>query len=135
MIQDKIEIGEKIKVKTMRGREDQIISRLDDGRVILFAATSGHSSQLKPDQDVEGIIVSIKENYIIIDPVIPEEPEIEEIEEIEYEDEAELESVIKDLKKMMKKASGNASLVPKALLQIINHQRFIVQLLKDLRDQ
>lgn len=132
-------VGEKITVQTMLGRGDQIISRLPDGRVALFDQSNIYRDKMAPDQSVDCIIVAVKENYVILDPInepkIIEHEETEEPEEPEhpeYVEEAYVDEITKDLEKMIKKAKKkNAEIVPRALLQIIQLQQLTIKLLKE----
>ena len=112
--QEKLVLGDKITVQTMRGRGDTIIGRLQDGRVVLFDQNSPYFDQLALGQSVECHIINIKENYVILNPI--REPEaIEAIRGIEVE----VDDIIEDLEKLIENVSGNAEVIPRALLKII----------------
>jgi len=118
-------LGQKITVNTIRGREDTIISHLPDGRVVLFDQKSQYFNLLAPSQSVEGHIIHIQKNFIIVNP-ISEPIEIEFIRPPEVE----AEDIIADLEELIKKVSGNAEVIPKALLHIIRLQKLMIKILK-----
>ena len=70
-------LGDRITVHTIRGRGGTVISRLHDGRIILFDQNSQYFDLLAAGQIVECHIVNIKENYVIVSPI--HEPEKIEI--------------------------------------------------------
>jgi len=122
-------LGQKITVNTIRGRGDTIISHLPDGRVVLFDQKSQYFNLLAPNKSVDGHVILIKENFIILNP-ISEPREIEEIELIHLL-EIDVLDIIKDLENLIKKVSGNAEVIPKALLRIIRIQQLIIKILRD----
>jgi len=121
----KLGLGEKITVRTLPGRGGKPIGRLPDGRVILFDQNSPYFSMLAPGQSVEGNVKVISENYVIVSPIRePEETVIVHFPEVDVDD------IVKDLEKMIKKASGNAEVIPKALLRVIQLEQLIIKILK-----
>lgn len=122
--QEKLVLGNKITVETIPGRDDQIIGRLPDGRVILFDQKSPYFNSLTPGKSVECHIIYIQENYIIASPISePEELETVHIPEVYVDD------IIEDLEKLVEDVSGNAEVIPKALLKIIRLDQLIIRIL------
>ncbi|GAH87811.1 unnamed protein product [marine sediment metagenome] len=118
-------LGDRIIVHTIRGRGDTVISRLQDGRIILFDQNSEHWDLLAPGQTVECHVINIKENYIIVSPI----SEPEEIE-ISYIPELEVDVIVEDLEKLIEDVSGNAEIIPRALLRVIRLEQLIIKILK-----
>lgn len=136
----KLVLGEKITVRTEPGREGKAISRLSDGRVILFDQKSPYSDKLAPGQSVEGQVIIISENYVIVKPIrepeiVKAEPAQEEtypdeiIEELEKLTGGNLNKVIEDLDKMIGRVPKNAKTIPRALIHIIRLQQLIIRIL------
>lgn len=124
-VQRKLFLGEKITVNTIRGRGDTIISHLPDGRVVLFDQKSQYFNLLAPSQSVEGHIIHIQENFVIMNPISePKEIEFVHLPEVEVKD------IVAELENLIKKMSGNAEVIPKALLHIIRIQQLIIKILK-----
>jgi len=133
-LQKTLFLGEKITVQTMQGRGDTVIGHLPDGRVVLFDKKSQYFNLLAPGQSVDGHVIYIKENFVIVNPISepvivdpisePEEREIVHIPEIEVDD------IVEDLEKLIEKLSGNAEVIPKALLKIIQLDQLIIKILK-----
>ena len=118
-------LGDRIAVHTIPGRANTVISRLQDGRIILFDQNSPYFEQLAPGQIVECHIVNIKENYVIVSPISkPEEIPISNIPELE------VDVIVEDLEKLIKGVSKNAKVIPKALLRIIRLEQLIIKILK-----
>ena len=59
-------VGDELTVLTKIGRDNRIIGRLSDGRVILFAADSPHNIDV--GDTVVGEIIHVKDTYIILEP-------------------------------------------------------------------
>ena len=118
-------LGDRITVHTIHGRGGTIISRLQDGRIILFDQNSQYFDLLAPGQTVECHIVNVKENYVIVSPI--HEPE--EIE-ISYIPELEIDVIVEELEKLIEDVSGNAEIIPRALLRIIRLEQLIIKILK-----
>lgn len=126
----KLGLGEKITVRTVPGRGGKPIGRLPDGRVILFDQNSPYHDMLAPGQSVEGNVIVISENYVIVDPIRePEEAVIVHYPEEDFP-EIDVDDIVKDLEKMIKKVSGNAEVIPKALLRVIRLEQLIIKILK-----
>ena len=118
-------LGDRITVHTIPGRANTVISRLQDGRIILFDQNSQHFSLLAPGQIVECHVVNVKENYVIVSPISkPEEIPISSIPELEVDD------VVEELEKLIKGVSKNAKVIPRALLRVIRLEHLIIKILK-----
>ena len=130
-----LRLGDKITVHTVPGREGNIIGRLPDGRVILFDQKSQYFDMLAPGQSVESSVIAMSENYIIVEPIRkPEETVIVHYPEEDFP-EVDVDDIVKDLEKMIKKLSkksGNAKVIPKALLHVIRLQQLIIKILRDI---
>jgi len=81
---------------------------------------------IAPGQIVECHIVNVKENYVIVSPI----SEPEEIE-ISYTPELEGDTIVEDLEKLIEDVSGNAKIIPRALLRVIRLEQLIIKILKD----
>jgi hypothetical protein len=68
-----VSLGDELTVLVLKGKGDSIISRLKDGRVILFNRENVLFNELKPGMIVESKVSFIAQNYIIVDPVSPPE--------------------------------------------------------------
>ena len=118
-------LGDRITVHTIRGRGGTIISRLHDGRIILFDQNSQYFDVLAPGQVVDCHVVNVRENYVIVSPI----SEPEEIE-ISYIPELEVDVIVEDLEKLIEDVSGNAEIIPRALLRVIQLEQLIIKILK-----
>ena len=108
----------------MQGRGDQVISRLPSGLVVLFDQKSEYFDLLAPGQEVECHIIYIQENYVIVSPISePVEIEVVHISGVPVDD------VIEDLEKLIEQLSGNAEVIPRALLRIIRLQQSQLKIL------
>lgn len=126
----KLDLGEKLTVRTLPGRGGKPIGRLPDGCVILFDQKSPYFDMLAPGQSVESHVIAMHQNYVIVCPMHePEEAVIVHYPEDEFP-EVDVDDIVKDLEKMIKKVSGNAEVIPKALLRIIRLQQLIIKILK-----
>jgi len=123
---EELGLGDRITVHTFLGRGNTIISRLQDGRIILFDQDSQYWNLLAPGQTIECHIINIKENYVIVSPISkPEEIEIS------YTPELEGDTIVEDLEKLIEDVSGNAKIIPRALLRVIRLEQLIIKILKD----
>ena len=68
---DLVSLGDEMDVLVLKGKGDSIISRLNDGRVILFNRENPIFTDLKPGTIVKGKVSFIAQNYIIVDPFSP----------------------------------------------------------------
>ncbi len=122
-VSEELVLGNKITVRVMAGRGNQVISRLSTGLVVLFDQNSPYFDLLAPGQEVECHIIYIQENYIIVSPI----SEPVEIEIVHIPD--PMEDIIEDLEKLIENVSGNAKVIPKALLRIIRLQQLQLKIL------
>ena len=122
-VSEELGLGNKITVRVMAGRGNQVISRLPTGLVVLFDQNSQYFDSLAPGQEVECHIIYIQENYIIVSPI----SEPVEIEIIHIQD--PMDDIIEDLEKLIENVSGNAKVIPKALLRIIRLQQLQLKIL------
>jgi len=74
-----ISLGEELTVLVLKGKGDSIISRMKDGRVILFNRENVLFNELEPGMTVRAKVSFIAQNYIIVDPVEPPERGVEAI--------------------------------------------------------
>jgi hypothetical protein len=68
---EEVNLGDEMTVFVMKGKGDSIISRLKDGRVILFNRENPIFSDLTPGVVVKSNVSFIAQNYIIVDPISP----------------------------------------------------------------
>ena len=68
---DDVSLGEELNVLVLKGKGDSIISRMSDGRVILFNRENPIFPDLRPGVLVRSKVSFIAQNYIIVDPVAP----------------------------------------------------------------
>ncbi len=123
-VSEKLVLGNKITVRVMAGRADQVISRMPTGLVVLFDQNSPYFDLLAPGQDVECHIIYIQENYVIVSPISePVEIEVVHIPGVAVDD------VIEDLEELIENVSGNAKVIPTALLRIIRLQQLQLKIL------
>jgi hypothetical protein len=66
-----ISLDEKLEVLVLKGKGDSIISRLRDGRVILFNRENPIFQDLRPGVLVSCKVSFVAQNYIIVDPISP----------------------------------------------------------------
>ena len=72
-------LGDELTVLVLKGKGDSIISRMKDGRVILFNRENVLFNELEPGMTVLSKVSFIAQNYIIVDPVSPPERGVEAI--------------------------------------------------------
>jgi len=77
--QTEVSLGDEFPVLVLRGKGDSIISRMRDGRVILFNRENPIFSELKPGMIVKSRVSFIAQNYIIVDPLSSPESGLEAI--------------------------------------------------------
>ena len=68
-----ISIVDELTVLVLKGKGDSTISRMKDGRVILFNRENVLFNELEPGMIVQAKVSFIAQNYIIVDPVSPPE--------------------------------------------------------------
>lgn len=78
-IDTEISLGDELTVFVLKGKGDSIISRMKDGRVILFNRENPIFNELKPGMMVDSKVSFIAQNYIIVDPIAPPEGGVEAI--------------------------------------------------------
>lgn len=66
---EEISLGEELEVLVLKGKGDSIISRMRDGRVILFNRENPIFTSLVPGVLVNCKVSFIAQNYIIVDPI------------------------------------------------------------------
>jgi hypothetical protein len=76
---DDVSLGEEMEVLVIKGKGDSIISRMKDGRVILFNRENPIFSELRPGVKVKCKVSFIAQNYIIVDPFSPPETGVDAI--------------------------------------------------------
>lgn len=74
-----VSLGDELTVLVLKGKGDSIISRMKDGRVILFNRENVLFNELEPGMTVLSKVSFIAQNYIIVDPVSPPEKGVEAI--------------------------------------------------------
>lgn len=77
---EKVSLGETMDVLVLKGKGDSIISRMKDGRVILFNRENPIFEELRPGVVVNSKVSFIAQNYIIVDPTSTPETGIQAIE-------------------------------------------------------
>lgn len=78
-LKPEVSLGEEMEVLVLKGKGDSIISRMKDGRVILFNRENPIFSELRPGVMVKCNVSFIAQNYIIVDPISPPETGVEAI--------------------------------------------------------
>jgi hypothetical protein len=74
-----VSLVDQFTVLVLKGKADSLISRMKDGRVILFNRENPIFSDLEPGMLVEVRVSFIAQNYIIVDPVAPPESGVEAV--------------------------------------------------------
>lgn len=85
---------------------------------------------LAPGQDVECHVKVIGENYIIVDPISEPKKTVVIHYSKEHFPEVKVDYIMEDLEKLIKSVSGNAEVMPNALLHIIRLQQLTIKMLK-----
>ena len=129
MEEQKLTLGEILKVRTVPGREGKPIARLPDGRVVLFDKNSEYYERLDANMDVEGHVIVISENYVIINPT--KEPKVVEPVRYTHYPEIVVDDIIEELEELIDSVSGNASVIPKALIRVLRLQQLIFRILTE----
>ena len=128
---EELGLGDRITVHTMSGKDETIIGRMQDGRVILFDMNSQYFSLLAPGQIVECHVVALRENFVVVSPISkPGESKPEAIP-ISPIPELEVDPVEEDLEKMIKSVPKNAKIILRALLRIIRLLKLLIKMLRD----
>ena len=74
-----VSLGDQFTVLVLKGKADSLMSRMRDGRVILFNRENPIFNDLEPGMLVEVRVSFIAQNYIIVDPVAPPESGVEAV--------------------------------------------------------
>ncbi len=69
--QEEVRLSEEMDILVLKGKGDSIISRMKDGRVILFNRENPIFPDLRPGVMVSSKVSFIAQNYIIVDPISP----------------------------------------------------------------
>ena len=130
-----VNLGEEIQVRTLLGRDSNIVGRLSDGRVILFGKDNPYLHLLRENQTVNCHVVYVHEKYIIAEP-IGDPSSLSDSEQVftdEVQEESPLEefleapSLIEELERVSEQGYGDMAIIAKALLQIIRLQNHIIR--------
>lgn len=70
-VNSEVSLGDEFTVLVLKGKGDSIISRMRDGRVILFNRENVLFNELEPGMTVDAKVSFIAQNYIIVDPLAP----------------------------------------------------------------
>ena len=133
-------LGDEIQVSTFLGRNGNVVSRLPDGRIILFGKNNPYLDVLRENQIVDCHVTFVHEKYIIVEPrgtpspiqdseqfvtdEIREEPPLDDL----HED----PSLIKELENVSEQGYGDTAIIAKALLQVIRLQHHLIRRLEAL---
>ena len=123
-------IGDRIRVETFEGRAGNVVSRLPDGRMILFGRKNPYNKLVGPDQEVEVRVVKIHSNYVIVEVLDEGTPigfsELKETPGIGDE------SSIEELERTSEAGYGDTAIIARALLHIIKLQSLIIKRINEL---
>ncbi len=130
-----VNLGDEIQVRTLLGRDSNIVGRLSDGRVILFGRDNPYLHLLRENQTVNCHVVYVHEKYIIAEPIGDPSPlpDSEQVFTDEVQEESPLEefleepSLIEELERVSKQGYGDMVIIAKALLQVIRLQNHIIR--------
>ncbi len=120
-------LGDRIKVRTIRGFKGNVIGQLPDGRTIVFDRDSPYLSMLGPRQLVECNVIHVSQRYVIVDPIREPEPlqgerrPISEMEPRERAEPPEIEKarLLEDLRRLSKEGEWETAIIAGALMHII----------------
>jgi hypothetical protein len=120
-------LGDRIKVRTIRGFKGNVIGQLPDGRTIIFDSDSPYLSMLGPGQLVECNVIHVSERYVIVDPIREPEPlqrERRPMSEMEPREKAELPDIdkarlLEDLRRLSNEGEWETAIIAGALIHII----------------
>lgn len=101
----RLEVGQEIITLVKSGRENTLIGRFTDGRVILFSKESPLREKIKEGNTLKGKITHVSNTYILVEP-----------EEV-YED--SLEALKLNLKNVENSGYYQHAVLAKALLYLI----------------
>ncbi len=122
-------LGDRIKVRTIRGVKGNVIGQLPDGRTIIFDSDSPYLSMLGPGQLVECNVIHVSQRYLIVDPIREPEPlqrERRPISEMEPRERAEPPEIdkarlLEDLRRLSKEGEWETAIIAGALMHIIEN--------------
>ncbi len=127
-------MGKKFRLRTFRGEKGNVVGRLPDGRIVLFAKP--YDELMEPDQLVDVLVTNIQHNYIIVEPTnVPpdrEDPEVEEISEFDEILDVEEGSLLKKLKRISEEGYGDTAIIAEGLLHIISLQNLMIRILREI---
>lgn len=127
--QSNLTLGAELTVRTFAGRDGRTIGKLEDGCVVLFDQKNQYFDMIVPNMTVEGNVIVISENYIIISPT--KRPELgENIAYVHYP-EIDVSDIQDELKELVKAVKGNAKIMPRALLRILKLQQLTIRILTE----
>lgn len=122
--------GDRIRVETFEGRAGNVVSRLPDGRMILFGRNNPYNKLVGPGQEVEVRVVKIHSNYVIVEVLDEGTPigfsELKETPRIGDE------SSIEELERTSEAGYGDTAIIARALLHIIKLQSLIIKRINEL---
>ena len=135
MNKTEVNLGEEIQVRTLLGRDKNIVGRLPDGRIILFGRDNPYLHLLRENQLVNCHVTFIHENYIIVEPIddpspLPDSEPVQE--ELSLEEFPEEPVLIDELERISVQGYGDTAIIGKALLQIIRLQHHIIRRIESL---
>jgi hypothetical protein len=121
-------LGDRIKVRTIRGFKGNVIGLLPDGRTIIFDRDSPFLSMLGPGQLVECKVIHVSGRYVIVDPIREPEPleRMRSVSENETEPRERTEPpeidrarLLEDLRRLSKEGEWEKAIIAGALMHII----------------
>jgi len=135
--QTDVGLGDEIQVITFLGRQDNVVGRLPDGRMILFGKDNPYHDVLREHQIVNCHVTFVHENYIIVEPISAPSPTQDSeqfvADEIQEEPPLEESSLMEELETVSEQGYGDTAIIAKALLQIIRLQNHMIRRLEALK--
>ena len=126
-------MGKKFRLKTFIGERGNVVSRLPDGRIVLFSRP--YNDLMEPDQVVDVRVTNIQHNYIIVEPTneppIREDQEVEEISGIDEILDVEDRSIIEKLERISEEGYEDTAIIARGLLHIISLQNLILRIIRE----
>jgi hypothetical protein len=130
-----VNLGEEIRVRTLLGRDSNIVGRLPDGRIILFGKDNPYLNLLRENQTVNCHVVFVHEKHIICEPIGDPSPlqDSDQVVTDEVQEELSLEefprelALMEELERVSEQGYGDMAIIAKALLQIIRLQNHIIR--------
>ena len=133
-------LGDEIQVITLLGRNGNVVSRLPDGRLILFGKNNPYVNVLRETQLVNCHVVFVHDKYVIVEPISAPSP-IQDSEQFvtdEIQEEPPLEtlhedpSLMEELETVSEQGYGDTAKIAKALLQVIRLQHHLIRRIEAL---